>query len=314
METDNDTRVARTSILTPQDKCRRTHWIEIIGSIGGNFGVDTDRVRQKIREEIELDGSASLLCHLRLCGAIPEGYDRDSSEEKLYAKYTDYVIHTAYETIGLSSSVNAGRADTADVECVGDNYSFVADAKAFRMSRTAKNQKDFKVQAMDTWKHGKPFAMIVCPMYQLPSRRSQIYEQATTLSVCIFTYTHLAVLVRVSELIGRPAAQGLLHCVFKTVKEMISSQDAGMYWQTVNRAFLRVNGHIGEIWREEKIAAVESIDVARDEALCILARERERIMRLSKGDAIAEVLKWRRIGNRKQTVKSVADKGLLNFE
>ena len=28
-------------------------------------------------------------------------------------------------------------------------YSLVADAKAFRLSRTAKNQKDFKVQAMD---------------------------------------------------------------------------------------------------------------------------------------------------------------------
>ena len=87
-----------------------------------------------------------------------------------------------------------------------------------------------------------------------------------------------------------------------------------MYWQTVNRMLLRVDGHIGDIWREEKIAAVESIAVARDEALCILAQERERIMKLSKSDAIAEVLKWQRIGNREQTVKSVADKGLLNFD
>lgn len=316
MATDNDRRVAPISILTPQDKCRRTRWIEIIGSIGGNFGVDTDRVRQKIREEIERDGSASLLCHLRLCGAIPEGYDRDSSEEKLYAKYTDYVIRTAYETIGLSSQVITGRAGTADVECVDNNYnySFVADAKAFRLSRTAKNQKDFKVQAMNTWKRGKPFAMIVCPMYQLPSRSSQIYEQATTLSVCIFTYTHLAVLVRYANRIGKPAALELLHEIFKAIEAMNNSRYAAMYWQTVNRMLLRVDGHIGDIWREEKIAAVESIAVARDEALCILAQERERIMKLSKSDAIAEVLKWQRIGNREQTVKSVADKGLLNFD
>lgn len=308
------TRVARTSILTTQDKYRRTRWIEIIGSIGGHFGVDADRVRQKIREEIELEGSASLLCHLRLCGAIPEEYGRDSSEEKLYAKYTDYVIHEAYGTIGLSSIVVTGRADTADVECIGEDYSFVADAKAFRLSRTAKNQKDFKVQAMDTWKRGKPFAMIVCPVYQLPSRISQIYQQSATLSVCIFTYTHLAVLVRFSELIGQPAAQRLLHHVFKTIEAMIPSKDAGTYWQTVNRAFLSVNGHIGDIWKEEKIAAVESIKVAQKEALNCLARERERIMHMSKGDAIAEVLKWQRIESRKHTVESVADNGLLDLD
>ena len=314
MGTNNDKSVAPTSILTPRDKCRRTHWIDIIGSIGGQFGVDADRVRQKIREEIELEGSASLLCHLRLCGAIPERYGRNSSEEKLYAKYTDYIIHEAYGAIGLSSVVISERADTADVECVGNKYSFVADAKAFRLSRTAKNQKDFKVQTMNTWKRGKPFAMIVCPMYQLPSRGSQIYEQATTLSVCIFTYTHLAVLVRYAKQVGKQAARQLLHEVFKAIRAMNNSSDAATYWQTVNRVFLSVNGHIGDIWREEKIAAVESIKVAREEALNFLARERERIMNLSKDDAVAEVLKWQRIQSRKQTVKSVADKGLLNFE
>ena len=86
--------------------------------------------------------------------------------------------------------------------CVAD-YSFVADAKAFRLSRTAKNQKDFKVEAMDGWKHGKPFAMVVCPVYQLPSRTSQIYQQAVARSVCICTYTHLAVLVRYAKITGQ---------------------------------------------------------------------------------------------------------------
>ncbi len=74
-------------------------------------------------------------------------------------------------------------------------YSFVADAKVFRLSRTAKNQKDFKIQAMDNWKFGKPFAMVVCPLYQIPSKNSQIYQQASARNVCIFSYSHLAVLV-----------------------------------------------------------------------------------------------------------------------
>jgi hypothetical protein len=37
------------------------------------------------------------------------------------------------------------RADSADVEGATKDYTIVGDAKAFRLSRTAKNQKDFKV-------------------------------------------------------------------------------------------------------------------------------------------------------------------------
>ena len=132
------------------------------------------------------------------------------SEEKLYSKYTDVVIHEAYLSMGFNSIVLKERADVADVECVNKEYSFVADAKAFRLSRTAKNQKDFKIQAMDGWKHGKPYAMVVCPVYQLPSRSSQIYQQAGARSVCIGTYTHLAVLSRYAEIRSRSRAMELL--------------------------------------------------------------------------------------------------------
>ena len=112
--------------------------------------------------------------HLRLCGNIPEYYGHNTSKEKLYSKYTDAVLSLAYRSIGIRSSVLKERSNVADVEAYAKNYSFVADAKSFRLSRTAKNQKDFKIEALHRWKYGKPFAMIVCPIYQLPSRNSQI--------------------------------------------------------------------------------------------------------------------------------------------
>lgn len=62
------------------------------------------------------------------------------------------------DTMRLETRVLTERGDAADVEAVSSNFSFVADAKAFRLSRTARNQKDFKVQAMDRWKHGTPYA------------------------------------------------------------------------------------------------------------------------------------------------------------
>ena len=141
----NNRRIMDFNVITKQDIARRRYWIDEISRLSGDFGVDSDRVEQEIAQEIETEGIASLLGHLRLCGAIPERYGHDSSEEKLYSKYTDIAIHEAYTAMGFTSVVLKERADVADVECVCDDYSFVADAKAFRLSRTAKNQKDFKV-------------------------------------------------------------------------------------------------------------------------------------------------------------------------
>ncbi|WP_228484234.1 HindIII family type II restriction endonuclease, partial [Leptospira borgpetersenii] len=108
--------------------------------------------------------------------ASPESYGHDSSEEKLYSKYTDALISECFKYLGLNSIVLTERADAADVEVVCDNYSFVADAKVFRLSRTAKNQKDFKVQAMDGWRNTKDFAMVVGTKYQRPRKLRQKYQ------------------------------------------------------------------------------------------------------------------------------------------
>lgn len=155
--------------------------------------------------------------------------------------------------------------------------------------------------------------MVVCPVYQLPSRTSQIYQQAVARSVFICTYTHLAVLVRYAEVVGQGSAIALLHDVFRGVAAMNPSKDASAYWQVLNRAFLDSDDSIAAIWREEKMASVESIKIAREEALTLLARERERIMKLTHEDAIKEVLKWRKIENRIRAVKSVTDNGLLEL-
>ena len=301
------------TVITRQEIDIRSYWIKKIDRFGKDFEANADQIEQEISDEVERDGMTSLLGHLRLCGTIPEGYSHDSSAEKLYSKYTDIVIHTAYTAMGFKSLVLKERADVADVECVCDDYSFVADAKAFRLSRTAKNQKDFKIQAMDNWKHGKPFAMVVCPVYQLPSRSSQIYQQAIARSVCILTYTHLAVLVRYAKLIKSNVVE-LPHNIFRVVETLNPSKDAATYWKAINRVLLDTDGNMAGIWKEEKIASLEAIQIARKEALRCLTKERERIMKLSHKEAIKEVLKWRKIENRIQTVKTVTDNGLLDTE
>ena len=292
---------------------RRMYWIEEIVQISGHFGSDSTRVESELSYEIGKNGIQALLDHLRLCSSIPESYNHDSSEEKLYSKYTDALIAAAYDAIGLKSLVLTERADAADVEVVGKDYSFVADAKVFRLSRTAKNQKDFKVQAMDGWKRGKPYAMVVCPLYQLPTRNSQIYQQASARNVCIFSYSHLSILVQLSQSFPKKDIINLLKEIFQTVEALNPSKDASSYWNSVNRTILDFDKSVSELWKNEKIATVESIKISKDIALRYLASEREKIMKLSHIEAIKELILMHKIDKRVAVIRSISDNCIMDI-
>lgn len=292
----------------------RHFWIEEIRKLSGNFGNDAESLEKELEAEIKKNGNSSLIDHLRLCGNIPESYEHDTSEEKLYSKYTDCLLALAYTALGLKSLVLKERADAADVEAFAKDYSFVADAKAFRLSRTAKNQKDFKVQAMHGWKRGKPYAMVVCPIYQLPTSSSQIYQQATTQNVCIFTYTHLALLLSYSEIEGQLKAQQLLKKIFETVQGLSISKNANDYWLAINKVILSFSKKIPMLWDIEKGVATESITIAKEEALTFLAQEREKIMRMSHIEALKELIKVHKIESKIKTINALSDNGLFTLK
>lgn len=298
-------------IISKEAVNRRNYWVEEIRKLSGNFGDDYENLEKEVTEEIKKGGIAVLIDHLRLCGSIPESYKHDSSEEKLYSKYTDCLLSLTYQALGLKSLVIKERADVADVEAFGKDYSFVADAKAFRLSRTAKNQKDFKVQALHRWKHGKPNAMVVCPIYQLPKASSQIYQSATSSDVCIFTYSHLALLLSYSQIEGTNKAQELLYKVFKTVPLLPMSKNATDYWMGINKTLLEFSSSIEELWKKEKQASLESIEIAKLEDLTFLAKQRENIMRMSHEEAIKELIKVNKIDSKIKIINSIKDNGLF---
>lgn len=298
-------------IISESANTRRSYWVEEIRKISDDFGANSDRLEKELSAEIKKHGNNVLLDHLRLCGDIPESYSHDSSEEKQYSKYTDALLCEAFKTIGLKSIVIKERADVADVEAYAKDYNFVADAKAFRLSRTAKNQKDFKVQAMDGWKHGKKYAMVVCPIYQLPARSSQIYQQASSRNVCIFTYSHLAMLVSLKNIEGDEASTKLLHEIFKVIPALNPSKDATAYWLAVNKTMLGFSDKIENLWKIEKQAAIESIAAAKEEAITYLSNERTKIMQMSHEEALEELVRVHKIENRIEVIKSVSDNGIL---
>lgn len=121
----------------------------------------------------------------------------DSKKEKLFSKVSDAVLARAFKEIGLKSTVLKKRSDSADVlaESYIHGYTLVADAKSFRMSRTAKNQKDFKVTALSGWRRDAEYAVLCAPYFQYPSKISQVYAQAIEQNVCLFSWEHLVFLI-----------------------------------------------------------------------------------------------------------------------
>lgn len=91
---------------------------------------------------------------------------------------------------------------------------------------------------------------------------------------------------------------------------MNPSKDANIYWQAVNRKILDFDNKIAAIWKEEKQASVELIQIS---SLGFLASEREHLMRLTKEQAIKEVLKASKLDNKIRAICSVVDNGLLGL-
>jgi type II restriction enzyme len=306
--------ILTSPVISDTAKVRRRFWIDKIQSLSGNFDNNSNHLEVELEKETSKNGIAALIEHLRLCGNIPECFGHDTSEEKLYSKYTDIVLSLSYKALGLKSLVLKERADAADIEVFTKNYSFVADARAFRLSRTAKNQKDFKVQAMDNWKRDKPYAMIICPIYQLPNSSSQIYQQALTRNVCIFTYSHLSLLLSYAETDNKAKAQELLELIFQTIPVLNPSKSAIDYWITINKTILSFSKKIESLWGIEKIATTESIIIAKNEALTFLAQEREKIMNMTNQEALRELIKIRKIESRIKTIQSVSDNELFSVK
>lgn len=160
----------------------------------GTFKVQT----QKIIDYVDSLTDDEIKIIVKEIGTIPECIKASSSEEKLFSKSSDVILARCFRMLGLKSKAIAERADSADIiaESIFHKYSLVADAKCFRMSRTAKNQKDFKVAALSNWRGGEnEYAVLVSPYFQYPKAESQIYKTALDNNVCLFAWEHISILL-----------------------------------------------------------------------------------------------------------------------
>lgn len=112
------------------------------------------------------------------------------------------------------------------------------------MSRSAKNQKDFKVSALDDWRKSDTFACLVAPLYQFPTQNSQIYQQAIKLNVVLLGYTHLVALLNSSS-------KGILNLepFWKATREIQPTTKASLYWAAITQTVLRIGNYTPSDWQ-----------------------------------------------------------------
>lgn len=295
-----------SSIITRKQEKNRIEWIRSIVNNTESFTArSADTLARLQAESQESNSPENILGHLRLCGTIPEEIKVDSSAEKAYSKYTDSVVAEALIACGLTALVLDTRGNSADVEGVSqnliENYDFVADAKAFRLTRTAKNQKDFKLSSLSAWKNAKKYGFVVAPSYHLPVRKSQIYNQITSSNVSILTFTHLATLVSYENHSPNQSA-ALLKELLDVPAYLNPSDSALPYWQTVNNIMVS-DSTLKDIWLEEKEATIESLNILKQEGLDYLSRERSRIMKMTRQDAIQALISSNKIGEKEELIR-----------
>lgn len=172
---------------------------KLINKIKTLAAKDFKEATEEIRKYIDNISEKEFKKIVKQIGTIPENIEHDSTEEKLYSKASDIVLARCFRLLGLASRALNERADSADIlaeSISGYNYSLVADAKCFRLSRTAKNQKDFKVSNLSDWRGSEnEYAVLVAPYFQYPQSISQIYSKALDNNVCLLAWEHISILL-----------------------------------------------------------------------------------------------------------------------
>jgi hypothetical protein len=247
-----------------------------------------------------------VLEHLECVGVIPESFEHDSTEEKLYAKYCDAVLGRALRELSLDARMLSERSGAADVRATASDYELVGDAKAFRLSRTAKNQKDFKVEALNQWREGADYACLVAPIYQYPKSTSQIYSQAIRYNVTLLSYTHLAFIVR-----SRQVNPSNLRRLWQIGEELKSnkgiSQNASLYWSAILAIVLEITQKRAPNWAEAVESTRASLQRQAKEQVRYWEEQKRKIESLDQKIAVKQLVQALKIDTKIQVVRKTAE-------
>ena len=265
---------------------------------------------QRLQEMIFALDRANIIQLVSQIGSIPEDIGHDSTEEKLYAKVSDILLAKSLIEMNLEATVLTQRADCADVVAQSHyhRYSLVGDAKAFRLSRTARNAKDYKVNSMAIWKGDSEYAVLVCPYFQYPKSNSQIYKEALSGNIALFSWEYLYILlkegIRESSSINLSALWNQSGIISKTTTV---SNSKSCFLNQQNQNISKILKITPEKFYEYFNSVKELIVERGNTEIQYYEQEIERVKQLNREEAIAELL-----GNLKLESKIATIRGFID--
>lgn len=249
----------------------------------------------------------TLVKELIQVGIMPEVFEHDSSEEKLWSKFSDIVLAQSLTFLGLPSEVLRTRGNSADVYSKSKTYTLVSDAKCFRLSRTAKNQKDFKIKALDDWRRQDTYALLIAPLSQYPIDRSQIYPQAFLQNVTLLSYFHLQFLI---ENGARDNLEDLWRLpVYISKHYKVEEQRRGYtYWQAVNAVICEITKQSPQVLRDYRRHEVEKTKEVGEEGIRYWRSKIKAFNELTREQAVKLLIKAQKIEQKIETIKKAIEK------
>ncbi len=235
------------------------------------------------------------------CGILPEMFSQNGSEEKIWAKFSDIILAHALSFLGISTTVLGARGNSADVFGTATDYTIVGDAKTFRLSRTAKNQKDFKISALDTWRKQNNYALLVAPLMQYPTSKSQIYEQAIKRNVTLLSYTHLHFLLDFYN-------ENSLRKIWETGNRLALLDESEhekfqVYWNEIDKTVCEAVRQSEDKLKEYKMLEIEKTKQIGDEGIAFWKNKIADFNNLSKTEAITLLIKSEKIEAKIKTIE-----------
>ncbi|MDD6833610.1 MAG: HindIII family type II restriction endonuclease [bacterium] len=265
---------------------------------------------QRLQERIYALDRAHTIQLVSQIGSIPEDIGHDSTEEKLYAKVSDILLAKSLIEMNLEATVLTQRADCADVVAQSHyhRYSLVGDAKAFRLSRTARNAKDYKVNSMAIWKGDSEYAVLVCPYFQYPKSNSQIYKEALSGNIALFSWEYLYILlkegIRESSSINLSALWNQSGIISKTTTV---SNSKSCFLNQQNQNISKILKITPEKFYEYFNSVKELIVERGNTEIQYYEQEIERVKQLNREEAIAELLRNLKLESKIATIRGFID-------
>ena len=240
-------------------------------------------------------------------GIMPEVFDHDSSEEKLWSKFSDLILAKSLNELGLQSEVLRTRGNSADVYSKTKDYTLVSDAKCFRLSRTAKNQKDFKVKSLDDWRREDTYALLVSPLAQYPADKSQIYPQAFAQNVTLLSYLHLQFLIENGVKNGLEDLWRLPVFIKKNYKKE-DQKRGSTYWHAIDIIIAKITGQSVEKVRQYKQKEIEVTKSVGQEGISYWESRIREFNKLTREQAVRLLIKAQKVEQKIETIKKAIEK------